>query len=131
MEERWRELYINGEKDRRQGRDSGEKNVNNSLHFSDSFVVFSGGLCVDKTGRTPSITVVQGKTTTVLEMEHTVVDFTTLCENPYASGTYMCVLVCVRKRAREKIICLQTPNDLSLSLCDPDLDPDLDLCRAE
>ncbi|XP_069961372.1 syntaxin-binding protein 5 isoform X5 [Cherax quadricarinatus] len=51
----------------------------------ESFVIFSGGLTNDRAGRTPSITVIQGKTTTVLEMEHNVVDFTTLCETPYAS----------------------------------------------
>lgn len=40
----------------------------------------------DQSGRTPSITVVHSKTTTVLEMEHPVVDFITLCETPYTSG---------------------------------------------
>lgn len=40
----------------------------------------------DQTGRTPSITVVHSKTTTVLEMEHPIVDFITLCETPYTSG---------------------------------------------
>ncbi|XP_042869439.1 syntaxin-binding protein 5-like isoform X1 [Penaeus japonicus] len=51
----------------------------------DSFVIFSGGLTNDRAGRTPSITVIHGKTTTVLEMEHSVVDFITLCETPFAS----------------------------------------------
>ncbi|XP_071549214.1 syntaxin-binding protein 5 isoform X4 [Panulirus ornatus] len=51
----------------------------------ESFVIFSGGLTNDKAGRTPSITVIHGKTTTVLEMEHNVIDFTTLCGTPYAS----------------------------------------------
>ena len=49
-------------------------------------MIFSGGLTYDKAGRTPSITVIHGKTTTVLEMEHNVVDFITLCESPWASG---------------------------------------------
>jgi syntaxin-binding protein 5 len=49
-------------------------------------VIFSGGLTYDKAGRTPSITVIHGKTTTVLEMEHNVVDFITLCESPWTSG---------------------------------------------
>jgi syntaxin-binding protein 5 len=48
-------------------------------------VIFSGGLTYDKAGRTPSITVVHVKTTTVLEMENNVVDFITLCENPWTS----------------------------------------------
>lgn len=50
-------------------------------------MIFSGGLAQDTTGRTPSITVIHGKTTTVLEMEHNVVDFITLCDSPWASGT--------------------------------------------
>lgn len=51
-------------------------------------MIFSGGLACDTTGRTPSITVIHGKTTTVLEMEHNVIDFITLCESPYSSGTW-------------------------------------------
>lgn len=35
-------------------------------------MIFSGGLSVDRAGRTPSLTVIHGKTTTVLEMEHNV-----------------------------------------------------------
>ncbi|OAD55129.1 Syntaxin-binding protein 5 [Eufriesea mexicana] len=51
----------------------------------EAYVIFSGGLAFDTTGRTPSITVIHGKTTTVLEMEHNVIDFITLCENPWTS----------------------------------------------
>ncbi|XP_072755159.1 syntaxin-binding protein 5 isoform X8 [Anoplolepis gracilipes] len=52
----------------------------------DTYIIFSGGLAYDTTGRTPSITVIQnGKTTTVLEMEHNVIDFVTLCDSPWAS----------------------------------------------
>lgn len=40
----------------------------------------------DQASRTPCITVVFSKTTTVLEMEHNVIDFITLCESPYTSG---------------------------------------------
>lgn len=49
-------------------------------------MIFSGGMPYDQASRTPSLTVVYSKTTTVLEMEHNVVDFITLCESPYASG---------------------------------------------
>lgn len=49
-------------------------------------MIFSGGMPYDQAGRIPSITVVHNKTTTVLEMEHAVVDFITLCESPYTSG---------------------------------------------
>ncbi|CAG5002767.1 unnamed protein product [Parnassius apollo] len=51
----------------------------------ESLIIFSGGLPTDKAGRTHSITVINGKSTTVLEMEHSVVDFVTLCESPHAS----------------------------------------------
>ncbi|XP_057339581.1 syntaxin-binding protein 5 isoform X11 [Microplitis mediator] len=51
----------------------------------EAYIIFSGGLAYEATGRTPSITVIQGKTTTVLEMEHNVVDFITLCDSPYTS----------------------------------------------
>ncbi|XP_043667397.1 syntaxin-binding protein 5 isoform X11 [Vespula pensylvanica] len=51
----------------------------------EAYVIFSGGLAYDTTGRTPSITVIHGKTTTVLEMEHNVVDFITLCDSPWTS----------------------------------------------
>ncbi|KAE8745861.1 hypothetical protein FOCC_FOCC007380 [Frankliniella occidentalis] len=51
----------------------------------ETYVIFSGGLANDKSGRIPSITVVHGKNTTVLEMEHKVIDFITLCESPYSS----------------------------------------------
>ncbi|XP_046984431.1 syntaxin-binding protein 5 isoform X1 [Schistocerca americana] len=51
----------------------------------ESYIIFSGGLTYDKAGRSPSITVIHGKTTTVLEMEHNVVDFITLCESPWTS----------------------------------------------
>ena len=49
-------------------------------------MIFSGGMPYDQAGRTPSITVVHNKTTTVLEMESNVVDFITLSESFYSSG---------------------------------------------
>lgn len=64
---------------------------------SETFIIFCGGLTYDKAGRSPSITIVQGKATTVLEMEHNVIDFITLCESPYASGK------CFVKRCIEQI----------------------------
>lgn len=42
---------------------------------------------MEKGGKSPCITVLQGKATTVLEMEHPVVDFITICETPWPSGT--------------------------------------------
>ena len=49
-------------------------------------MIFSGGMPYDKASRTPSLTVIQAKSTTVLEMEHNVVDFLTLCSTPYNNG---------------------------------------------
>ena len=54
-------------------------------------VIFSGGMSYDRAGRTPSITVMTGKSTTVLEMEHNVMDFVVLCETPWNHG--QCVWV--------------------------------------
>lgn len=52
----------------------------------ETFTIFSGGLSMERGGKSPCITVMQGKLTTVLEMEHAVVDFVTICESPWASG---------------------------------------------
>ncbi|KFV72009.1 Syntaxin-binding protein 5-like, partial [Dryobates pubescens] len=50
---------------------------------SEPFVIFSGGLSYDKPCRRPSLTIMHGKAITVLEMDHPIVDFLTLCETPY------------------------------------------------
>ncbi|XP_068554597.1 syntaxin-binding protein 5-like isoform X12 [Anas acuta] len=50
---------------------------------SEPFVIFSGGLSYDKACRRPSLTIMHGKAITVLEMDHPIVDFLTLCETPY------------------------------------------------
>lgn len=57
----------------------------------EDMIIFSGGMSYDRSGRTPSITVMTGKSTTVLEMEHSVVDFVTLCETPWCSGQYLVI----------------------------------------
>lgn len=41
---------------------------------------------MERDGKPPCITVMQGRSTTVLEMEHPVVDFITICESPWSSG---------------------------------------------
>ncbi|KAK3588352.1 hypothetical protein CHS0354_003282 [Potamilus streckersoni] len=56
-----------------------------SVRNSEPLVIFSGGMSYDRAGRTPCITVMTGKTTTVLEMEHNVVDFVVLCETPWSN----------------------------------------------
>ncbi|XP_068127055.1 syntaxin-binding protein 5-like isoform X2 [Hyperolius riggenbachi] len=50
---------------------------------SEPFIIFSGGLSYDKASRRPSLTIMHGKAITVLEMDHPIVDFITLCETPY------------------------------------------------
>lgn len=54
--------------------------------YSETFTIFSGGLSTERDGKSPCITVLQGRSTTVLEMEHPVVDFITICESPWSSG---------------------------------------------
>ncbi|XP_044259753.1 syntaxin-binding protein 5 isoform X1 [Tribolium madens] len=56
-----------------------------SSRTGEAYVIFSGGMPYDQAGRTPSITVVHNKTTTVLEMESNVIDFITLCESFYSN----------------------------------------------
>lgn len=51
-------------------------------------MIFSGGLTVDRAGKTPSLSVIHGKTTTVLEMEYNVLDFIALSESQWESGNY-------------------------------------------
>ncbi|XP_053561114.1 syntaxin-binding protein 5-like [Bombina bombina] len=50
---------------------------------SEPFIIFSGGLSYDKACRRQSLTIMHGKAITVLEMDHPIVDFLTLCETPY------------------------------------------------
>ncbi|XP_064488140.1 syntaxin-binding protein 5-like isoform X2 [Ornithodoros turicata] len=56
-----------------------------TMRGTDSFIIFSGGLPYDKSSQTQALTVIHAKTTTVLEMEHNIVDFVTLCETPFQS----------------------------------------------
>lgn len=63
-----------------------------TVRNQEPFLIFSGGLPFGKDAvkdkkstATQSLTIIQGKSTTVLEMEHPIVDFVTLNENPYDS----------------------------------------------
>jgi len=49
-------------------------------------MIFSGGTAYEQSGQIPTITVLRGSSTTVLEMEHPVVDFVTVCSSPWNSG---------------------------------------------
>lgn len=57
-----------------------------SLHDSEPFIIFSGGLSYDKAGRRHTLTIMHGKAITVLEMDYPIVDFMALCETPYNNG---------------------------------------------
>jgi len=63
------------------------------LSCREPYVIFSGGMVYEKSGQTPTITVIRGSSTTVLEMEHPVVDFVTICSTPWNHGR-SCDLCC-------------------------------------
>ncbi|GCC24435.1 hypothetical protein chiPu_0002836 [Chiloscyllium punctatum] len=54
-----------------------------TCRYSEPFIIFSGGLSYDKGCRRPSLTIMHGKSITVLEMDYPIVDFLALCETPY------------------------------------------------
>lgn len=60
-------------------------------------IIFSGGMSYDRAGRTPSITVMNGKSTTALEMEHNIVDFVVLCETPWQNGIHLSLMISLKK----------------------------------
>lgn len=61
-------------------------NVYVSPEIREPFMILSGGLSYDTVGRRACLTVMHGKSTTVLEMDYPIVDFLTLCETPYPNG---------------------------------------------
>ncbi|XP_078089114.1 syntaxin-binding protein 5-like isoform X2 [Mustelus asterias] len=54
-----------------------------TCRYSEPFIIFSGGLSYDKACRRPCLTIMHGKSITVLEMDYPIVDFLALCETPY------------------------------------------------
>ncbi|ODM93925.1 Syntaxin-binding protein 5 [Orchesella cincta] len=70
-----------------------------SSRTGENFVIFSGGLTADRAGKTPSLTVIHGKTTTVLEMEHNVLDFIPVCESQWD-------LVLIKKNVSNNSCCI-------------------------
>ncbi|XP_062980638.1 syntaxin-binding protein 5 isoform X7 [Elgaria multicarinata webbii] len=54
-----------------------------TTRVGEPFIILSGGLSYDTVGRRPCLTVMHGKSTAVLEMDYSIVDFLTLCETPY------------------------------------------------
>ncbi|XP_055371132.1 syntaxin-binding protein 5 isoform X6 [Condylostylus longicornis] len=75
----------------------------------DTFTIFSGGLSMEKGGKSPCITVLNGRSTTVLEMEHPVVDFVTMCETPWPSDMQEPYAIAVLLQNDLVIIDLLTP----------------------
>jgi len=43
-------------------------------------------MAYEKSGQTPTMSVIRGSSTTVLEMEDNVVDFVTICSTPWNNG---------------------------------------------
>ncbi|XP_053317349.1 syntaxin-binding protein 5 isoform X4 [Spea bombifrons] len=56
-----------------------------TTRYGEPFIILSGGLAYDTVGRRPCLTVMHGKSTAVLEMDYSIVDFLTLCETPYSN----------------------------------------------
>lgn len=54
-----------------------------SCRSSDPFVIFTGGLPLDMDSARPSVTVMRGKSMTVLEMDYNVVDFIVISKTPW------------------------------------------------
>uniref|UniRef100_A0A1Q3FYI9 Putative tomosyn n=1 Tax=Culex tarsalis TaxID=7177 RepID=A0A1Q3FYI9_CULTA len=79
--------------------------------LGEQFTIFSGGLPTEKcSSKSHCITVlVQGKSTTVLEMEHPVIDFFTICESPWGSDLQEPYAVAVLLQNDLVLIDLLTP----------------------
>lgn len=58
----------------------------------ETFTMFMGGLSMARCCKSQCVTVLHSKGTTVLEMEHQVIDFIPMCESPFASGEWWTVL---------------------------------------
>lgn len=74
--------------------------------------MFSGGMPVEPTPTTRSaqiLTVIHGKSTTVLEMEHEIVDFITLSESPYEADYNEPYAIVVLLSKDLVVVDLQTP----------------------
>ncbi|KAG1926923.1 syntaxin-binding protein 5 isoform X9 [Pimephales promelas] len=54
-----------------------------TTRVGEPFMILCGGLSYDTVGRRACLTVMHGKSTAVLEMDYSIVDFLTLCETPY------------------------------------------------
>lgn len=50
-------------------------------------MIFSGGMSYEAS-KSPCLTIMHGKSVTVLEMEHQIIDFIVLCNNVFSYGNY-------------------------------------------
>lgn len=76
----------------------------------DELMIFSGGMPLDDSGVLPALTVLRGgKSATVLEMEHPIVAFTTLCASPFANALQEPYAVAVLLKNDFLIVDLTTP----------------------
>lgn len=75
----------------------------------DELVIFSGGMPLDDAAL-PAITVLRGsKSATVLEMEHPIISFCTLCQSPYAGSIQQPYAVAVLLKNDLLIVDLTSP----------------------
>ena len=58
------------------------------LFFSEPYVIFSGGMSYEAS-KSPCLTIMHGKSVTVLEMEHQIIDFIVLCNNVFSYGKHV------------------------------------------
>lgn len=82
-----------------------------TVRNGDPYIMFSGGLLVEVGGVNPKqmLTVIHGKSSTVLEMEHEIVDFITLCESPYEADYNDPYAIVVLLTNDLVVVNLQTP----------------------
>ena len=83
-------IFPHGKKDKETGKIEPCEPIDKVIWRTDrsnyvDYFVFSGGLQRDVTGVPPSITFMRGKSTTVLELEHNVLDFLLATDSPYTN----------------------------------------------
>lgn len=90
-----------------------------TVRNGDAYIMFSGGLPIDDSGASSRqiMTVIHGKSTTILEMEHDIIDFITLCESPYEADYNDPYAIVVLLSNDLVVVNLQSPGWDSFILC--------------